>query len=48
MQFMNILIEQTIIPIITEQIYAHKKLVAICSKLIFQKIIEKTCNRMYF
>ena len=47
--FTNIPIQETINYII-EQIYVHKKLTPICSKLIFRrlKIIDKTCYRMYF
>ena len=38
--FTNFLIEE-IINYITEQIYVHKKLIPICSKLIFRRLLIK-------
>ena len=40
--FINIPIKETI-NYITEEIYVQKKLTPICSKLIFRKLLKKTC-----
>ena len=45
--FVSILIEETI-NYITDQIYAHKKLRPICSKLIFRKLLIKLATKCTF
>ena len=45
--FSNILIEETI-NYITEQIYVHKKLMQICSKLIFRRLLMKFATECTF
>ena len=40
--FINIPLKETI-NYITEEIYVQKKLTPICSKLIFRKLLKKTC-----
>ena len=44
--FTNIPIQDTI-NYVTKQIYVHKKLTPICSKLTFRGV-DKTCYRMHF
>ena len=44
--FANIPIQDTI-NYVTKQIYVHKKLTPICSKLTFRGV-DKTCYRMHF
>ena len=45
--FTNIQIEETI-SYITEQIYVHKKLMPICLKLIFRKLLIKIATECTF
>ena len=45
--FTNIQIGETI-SYITEKIYAHKKLIPICSKLIFRKLLIKIATECTF
>ena len=45
--FTNIPIKETII-YITENIYAHKKLIPICSKLIFRRLLIKLATECNF